>query len=102
MSEMPHEKLARLCAEAGLTVIADNARNFIYHDFKSPLPFPDLTLDAHLAEAIANCKDEEIKNKIIEIRAMHQEGEFDATREESEEWIKTPEGQAAVAALEGK
>lgn len=98
--EMPHEKLARLCDELGLTAIAANARAFAYHDFKSPFDFPETMLHGHLKEAMNAEKDPVKKDKILEILDMHQSGEFDATYDESEEWARSPEGIAAMQDFE--
>jgi hypothetical protein len=97
--EKPHEKLAKLCDEVGLTAIAANARMFAYHDFKSPFDFPETMLHGHLKEAMNAEKDPVKRSKIQEILAMHMSGEFDATYDESEEWARSPDGIAAMQDL---
>lgn len=62
-----------------------------YHDFLSPLDFPCLQLAEDLqkvgtADALA-------------LRTRHLNGEFDATKEESDEWVASPEGLDALRRL---
>lgn len=70
-----HQMIAR--AEAGY-----------YHDYKSPHPTPSLVLMSDLKAIGAD-----------ELIARHINGEFDATREESDEWAASPDGQAVFAEL---
>jgi hypothetical protein len=83
--------LAQELAKADLTEMAEKARTGYYHDFLSPLDFPELQLDKDLLAAGTPAA--------LAIRARHHEGEFDASKEESDEWAAGPEGQDAMAQL---
>ena len=89
MTEPTTEKLAKALEEAGApAIMIERARQGYYDDYKSPLPFPEMQLhqDAHLAG-------------LEGIKAAVEAGEFDSTKEESDEWARSPEGQAAFAEL---
>lgn len=86
--------LAQELDKAGLKEMAEKARAGFYHDFLSPLDFPDSQLDIELAEAVR------AGNEAAEdLRRRHHNGEFDASVVESEEWAQSPEGQAALGML---
>lgn len=88
--------LAQELRKAGLDAMALSAERGHYHDFLSPLPFPDLQLDSDLIEAI------ESGNEMAkELRSRHHNGEFDASLEESDEWAASEDGQEAFAMLHG-
>jgi hypothetical protein len=83
------ERLAQALEVANApTWMIQKAREGYYDDYKSPLAFPEMQLhhDAHVAGL-------EI------IKAAVEAGAFDATKEESDEWARSPEGQAAFAEL---
>lgn len=80
--------LAQELRKIGLTELADKAATGYYHDFLSPLDFPELTLAADLA-AIGT-------PEAMALRERHINGEFDANTQESEEWANSPEGQDAM------
>jgi hypothetical protein len=65
--------------------MADKAAQGYYHDFLSPLDLPTMQL-VHDLEAVgtheALCLNERVIN-----------GEFDASKKESDEWARGPEGQ---------
>jgi hypothetical protein len=92
---LPHEKLAALLMEAGLHEMSLAAREYRYHDFKSPLGFPSTQLVHDLREAMTPKNRE----KVNAIYQMHMNGDFDATKEESDEWAAGPEGQDAFNRL---
>lgn len=97
---LPHEVLATELDALGLTDMAKKAREFYYHDFKSPLDFPELQLLRDLADAGKSTGDNtELRDKILALRERHKAGEFDATTDESDEWAKSPEGQEAFSRL---
>jgi hypothetical protein len=86
--------LAAELEKAGLPEMAERARQGMYHDYLSPLDFPELALDADLAKAAMR------GNKAAEeLRRRHRNGEFDASQEESDEWAASPEGQEAFRSL---
>lgn len=89
-------KLAAALRLAGLDDMADRAATGWYHDYLSPLDFPDLTLLEELTAAA------DFGNvAAIALRARHLQGDFDATKAESDAWARSPEGRAADAALFG-
>lgn len=90
---MTHTKdiLAAALTEAGLTEMAAKAATGYYHDFLSPLDFPELTLAADLAR-VGTVEALELRNRVID-------GDFDASKEESEAWAASPEGQETMAEL---
>ncbi len=78
------------------------AREGYYHDFLSPLTFPEIQLvhDLYqLAKIPATPRDS--RPKLLALRQQVIDGEFDASKEESDEWAMSPEGQAAFQALLG-
>lgn len=90
---MSHTKdiLADELEKAGLRQMAASARTGYYHDFLSPLDTPCLQLAADLADVGTPAA--------MALRERHLDGEFDASAEESEEWMNGPEGQEAMRAL---
>lgn len=77
--------LADLDAPEWMVTLASEGH---YDDFKSPLATPELQLHQD-AKA----------NGLLQIAAWVEEGVFDATREESAAWARSPEGQATFAEL---
>jgi hypothetical protein len=94
--QLMHTKdmLADALRAAGLTEMADKAALGYYHDFLSPLALPELQLDSDLVKAIQSGN---VMASVI--RERHHNGEFDASKEESDEWMNGPEGQAAMREL---
>jgi hypothetical protein len=83
--------LAGELAKIGLDEMAAKAATGYYHDFLSPLATPCIQLAAdlyrvHTPEALA-------------LRQRHMSGEFDATREESDAWAKSAQGQSVFREL---
>lgn len=94
------DKLAMALRQAGLDDMAKLAAEGHYHDFLSPLDFPELTLEQHLRSA----RGKEVMGsprwrQIEAIRKDVINGEFDASLEESEEWAASPEGQEVFGRL---
>jgi acetyl-CoA acetyltransferase len=85
--------LAQELRAAGLNEMADKAAQGYYHDFLSPLVAPELQLlsDLHAAGTPA----------AMALHARHMNGEFDASKEESDEWAASEDGQAAFNELVG-
>jgi len=86
--------LAQELRKAGLDAMAAEAEKGMYHDYLSPLTFPDLQLDADLVEAI-HAGNEAARD----LRRRHHNGEFDATRQESDEWAESDDGKEAFGLL---
>jgi hypothetical protein len=86
--------LAQELRKAGLEAMASEAERGHYHDYLSPLPFPDLQLDADLVEAIKGGNE-----AAKDLRRRHHAGEFDASNEESDEWAESEDGRRAFDLL---
>ena len=92
--------LAQELDKVGLTEMATRARDGYYHDFLSPLDFPDLQLEMDLRGAAAACPDAKRAAAIEAVRLRHiHDGEFDADKAESDEWAASPDGQDAFNRL---
>jgi hypothetical protein len=85
------EKLAAALEEAKLPEMAARARDGYYHDYISPLAIPCLQLEQDLRLAGTPAA--------LAIRERHMNGEFDATKEESDEWIKSDDGKEVLSHL---
>jgi hypothetical protein len=83
--------LAQELEKAGLTEMAEKAREGWYHDYLSPLALPCQQLEADL-KAVGTLEAKALRQR-------HLNGEFDASREESDAWATSPEGQAAFGSL---
>lgn len=91
MTQPTSELLARALEEAGAPAdMVRRAREDYYHDFKSPLAMPEMQL---LSEARSY--------GLNSIAEGVMEGRWDATKEESDEWAASPEGQATFRELLG-
>lgn len=73
---------------ADLQQMSARAEAGYYHDFESPLAAPCMQL-AHDLRVIG----------AEDVLARHMNGEFDATKEESDAWAASPEGQEAMASF---
>lgn len=106
MTESEHTtaKLARaLEAVPGVpAAMIQRARDGYYHDFLSPLATPEMQLVADLRELAS--KPATPRNSRDLLRELAQaviDGEYDASKEESDQWAASPEGQALFAELAG-
>jgi hypothetical protein len=94
--------LARVLDDVGLTEMAADARACHYDDFLCPPDVDDgmnihrLVAELRLAQTKASGLDRE---RIEAIVAAAINGEFDATREESAAWERSPDGQEALRML---
>lgn len=94
---MTHTKdmLAAALREAGLSeMMVDRASRGYYHDFMSPLDTPTLMLCEELAKADTPAA--------LALRRRVVNGDFDSTKEEADDWAKSPEGQEAFNKLKDK
>jgi hypothetical protein len=66
------------------------ARAGYYHDFKSPLAMP-----------ITQLVHDAMTHDLLDIVKRAHRGEFDATKEEADEWAKSEDGQATFRDLLG-
>ena len=79
------------------------ARDGYYHDYLSPLATPEIQLVADLRGLAA--RPATPRNSRPLLRAMAKaviDGEYDASKEESDEWMRSPEGQETMAAFTGQ
>jgi hypothetical protein len=88
------DRLAAELRKAGLNRLAIRAEQGLYDDFLSPLDFPSLELDKDLVAA----GTPEAKA----LRHRHHQGDFDASKEESDEWAASDDGREAFEQLLGK
>lgn len=71
-----------------------------YHDFLSPLDFPEIQLVSDLRELAS--RPATPRNSRPLLRAMADQviaGDFDATKAESDEWARSPEGRETFRQL---
>lgn len=96
---MTHTKdsLANELMKLGLVDMSLKARGGYYHDFLSPLDFPEIQLCHDLMEMAK--KPGMDTNGIITLRKRVMNGDFDASLEESDAWAASPEGQEAFRSL---
>lgn len=99
MTAKTSEQLALVLDAVKLDQLAARARNDEFHDFLSPHAFPELLLVDLLADAANACPDLDKQLRILEIRQRVINGEFDASKEESDDWAKSPEGREAYSLL---
>lgn len=81
----------------------ERARTGIYHDFLSPLDFPEMQLVADLKELAS--RPATPRNSRPLLRALIKDvidGKHDASKAESDAWQASPEGQETMAALTGR
>lgn len=79
--------------------LAMRAEKDEFHDFLSPLDMPSIELDKALVGIIIAYGYTSPARAATELRKRHHNGDFDATPAESEEWAKSPDGQATFNAL---
>lgn len=99
MTARTSEMLAQVLEGVGLHGMATKARLDMYHDFLSDDAMCAITLERELREARDSCADPIMARLIEQVRQQHLNGDFDASKEESDEWARGPEGQAAFNAL---
>lgn len=91
--------LAQELRAAGLGDMSIKAAQGYYHDYLSPLATPELQLLADLKAAASRASGRLQHGQISDLIRRHLNGEFDASKEESDEWAASPEGQDAYNAL---
>lgn len=84
-------KLSAALREAGLWDMATRAEQGEFNEFFGPHELPEIFLVNELAK-IATPAAMAIRQRVIN-------GEFDAGKEESDEWAASPEGQEAFGRL---
>ena len=99
MTARTSENLAQVLHSLGLFKLEEKARADYYHDFLSPNALSSLELEADLRQARDAAKDRIMANMIEKVRQRHLNGEFDASKEESDAWAESEEGQEAFGRL---
>lgn len=102
MSEHTTAKLARaLSAIPGVPkAMVQRAIDGHYHDFLSPLTFPEIQLVSDLRELASLPATPAASRPLLrELAQQVVDGEFDASKEESDAWAASPEGQETFAQL---
>lgn len=104
MAEHTTVKLAKALSEIpGVPQdFIERATDGYYHDYLSPLDFPEIQLVADLRELAS--RPATPRNSRPLLRGMADRviaGEFDASKEESDEWARSPEGHQAFRQLTG-
>lgn len=101
MTAKTSEELARALDAVGLVDMAKKARQDRYHDFLSDEDMPEMALEAELRWHRDHALDPIQARLIEQVRQRMINGEFDASKEESEEWMQSPEGQDAARKILG-
>jgi hypothetical protein len=105
MAQHTKDFLAQELRAAGLNKMADKAATGWYHDFISPLALPETQLLIDLQEQLELRMAAQVQDLNVDVAAVqklidrHMEGEFDASREESDAWAASEDGQAAFQEL---
>lgn len=99
MTAKTSENLAQVLHSLGLFDLEKKARADRYHDYLSDDALCSMTLESDLRAARDRTADPILKNMIEDIRQRHLNGEFDASREESDEWAESDDGKAAFGRL---
>src|SRR5262245_31610648 len=81
----------------GLRLLAARAADNEFHDFLTPHAMPQHVLASELVHAAKQYPS--MAAAIMRIREDVIDGKYDATREESEAWARSPEGQVAFLEL---
>jgi hypothetical protein len=102
VSEHTTAKLARALSEIpGVPkVMIQRAVDGYYHDYLSPLTFPEIQLVSDLRD-LANLPVTPRDSRPL-LRALAQDvidGKYDATKEESDAWAASPDGQETFRQL---
>ena len=99
MTARTSEKLAQVLHAVALFDLEKMARQDMFHDFLSDYDLPELELEARLRAARDACPDAERAARIEAVRQRHMAGEFDASKEESDAWAASEDGQEAYREL---
>lgn len=83
--------LAQELRNAGLDEMATRAASGWYHDYLSPLALPSIQL--------ANDLEQAGTPQALALRTRHLDGEFDATEQESDDWMRSQDGQDTLNSL---
>jgi hypothetical protein len=80
----------------------EHARTGFYHDYLSPLDTPAVQLVADLRELAARPGTPRNSRPLLRVLATAViDGQYDASKEESDEWARSQEGQETIAEFTG-
>lgn len=96
MTAKTSQKLADALRAAGLIDLAARAEKDEFHDFLSRWSEPASVLDRALIDASKHAVDVMHKAAIQHIRVRLHDGDFDASKEESDAWAASVEGKQAL------
>lgn len=96
------DMLAQALRDVGLDEMAGKAATGYYHDFLSPLATPEMQLCNDLLFEVHFHPESEYTEARTVLRQRVINGDFDASTEESDDWAKSDEGQAAFRQLTSK
>lgn len=102
MTAKTSQKLADALRAAGFEALAKRAEADEFHDYLSPHATPELELVRLLGQEIEAARmagDQRRLTAAGNVRMRVVDGDFDATKEEGDEWAASPEGQEAFAKL---
>ena len=100
MTAATSQKLADALRAAGFEGLAERAETDEFHDFLSNHAFPEMVLDEALVCLMQSTRSTKREREAAyNIRARHHKGEFDASKEESDEWADSPDGRDAFRRL---
>jgi hypothetical protein len=96
-------KLARALRELGTLAVPPamirRAEAGHYHDYLSPLAFPEIQLVNDLGALARRSRTVLARDALLAVRQRVIDGDFDASKAESDAWARSPEGQAVWAEL---
>jgi hypothetical protein len=94
------DMLADELQKLGLMDMSLKARGGYYHDFLSPLDMPETQLISDLAKVAQQLGWGDARTAVLDLRRRVINGDFDASKEESDEWAASEEGQDAFKRLQ--
>lgn len=81
-------------------LIIERAQDGYYHDYLSPLTFPEMQLVADLRELAKAPATPRLSRPLLRALALAViDGEYDASSDEADTWAASPEGQEAFSQL---
>lgn len=72
-----------------------------YHDYLSPLTFPETQLVNELMQAAKSATDQATVAALRTLASAVIDGKHDASKAESDEWARSPEGRETLRGLLG-
>jgi hypothetical protein len=95
-------RLSKALELAGLPQLAGRAGAGEWNDFFGEHDLPQHHLIYTLDKAAERTTDRRTSRAIVLLKQAVMDGVFDGTKEESDEWGRSPEGQQAIADANGR